>query len=267
MDYIKVQQELDKIYQEELNIEKLKELFKATDEDEKVDITKISAPHILKVDENYCNADIKVIFVGKETNKWWGKLDDFINTPNSLEVLKLRYEAEFIGGKVPKAKNLKEFETYKAEDWNNLFLKKYKELRDNYFPGLLWAELLKMDSGAKGSSRNAIGIKPIEDISISIFKKELEVLKPDFIIFTTSTGQGYDRIIKEIFNDYETDTSLYYKYNLWKFKSKIYGCTCFRTRHPNATRIKHAQGDEKYSVNEYYQMIVKDIHVNLNKSV
>jgi len=90
-------------------------------------------------------------------------------------------------------------------------------------------------------------------------KRELKVLKPDFIIFTTSTGQGYDRIIKEVFDDYKTDTSLYYKYNLWKFKSEKYNCTCYRTRHPNATKIKYADNDEHYSVKQYFEMIVKDI--------
>ena len=143
--------------------------------------------------------------------------------------------------------------------WKNRFFIKYREIRDNYFPSLLWANLLKMDSGANGSSKTAIGIKPIEDISIPILKRELEILKPNFIIFTTSTGQGYDRIIKEVIDDYKTDKSLYCKYNLWKFKSEKYQCTCYRTRHPNATKIRHAKADKKYSVDDYFQMIIEDI--------
>jgi uridylate kinase len=65
------------------------------------EISKISAPFLLKIDEEkYLNSKTKILFIGKETNKWWGKLKHFIEFDNSIEIMKLRYKSEFEGGVV-----------------------------------------------------------------------------------------------------------------------------------------------------------------------
>ncbi len=47
-------------------------------------------------------------------------------------------------------------------------------------------KLLKCDSGEKGSSRNSNHIKSIVELSIKTLKQEIDILKPDYIIFVTA---------------------------------------------------------------------------------
>ena len=252
MSLTEIQNKLDVLYAKELDKEKLKKDFEDV-------ACSPSAPFLINVPESYINADIKVIFVGKETSGWWGKLEDFIKYDDSINILKKRYDVELNGG-VFLDKYHKPVKERKGEHkWgNSKFLLMYRKLREK-FPGLLWNELLKMDSGGEGSSRNSIGIREIEKVSIEIFKKELIVLKPDFIIFATSTGQGYDRVIKEIFENYKTDKNFHIKHNLWKFKSEEYKCICYRTRHPNATNWKCEKPEDRMSIDQYYSKIIEDI--------
>ena len=250
------QRELDEIYHTELNKEELKKKFGTK-------IQKYSAPFLINLEKSYVDANVKVMFVGKETNGWWGKIEDFIKYDDSIDMLKKRYEVELNGGTFLTKENKASKERDREHNWDkSKFLLMYKKLRKE-FNSLVWSELLKMDSGAKGSSKNSIGIKEIEEISIKIFKKELEVLKPDFVIFGTSTGQGYDRVIKEIFQDYKTDEKLYIKHNLWKFKSEKYNCVCYRTRHPNATNWKYDKPEDKMSIDQYYLKIIEDIKTKI----
>jgi len=247
-----IQNRLDKMYSEELNSDRLQEIF-----NENAIIQKISAPHLLSIDDSYCKAKIKIMFVGKETNKWWGKLDDFINTPNAIDILKQRYYAEFFGGKVPKAKNLSELVTYKSENhWNNSFFVEYKKVRkellNNVKGSLIWSNLLKMDlDNKKGYSKNSISNQTIVDISKRIFQKELEILKPDFIIFATS--YTYDNIIKYFLSEKIISSDVIEPKSLWKFKISD-STTCYRTWHPATIRYKA----EKNKL-EYYKMIINDI--------
>lgn len=259
MDLLQKQRDLDEIYQRELNKEVLQTLLGEKSK-------KYSAPFLMNLEDSYIKADVKVMFVGKETNGWWGRIEDFIKLDDSINILKKRYEVELNGGVFITKENKPSKRREKELNWgDSKFLLMYKKLRAE-FPGLLWSELLKMDSGEKGSSKNSIGIEEIEDLSIRIFKQELDVLKPDFIIFGTSTGQGYDRVIKEIFKDYVTDKKFHIRYNLWKFKSEEYKCTCYRTRHPNATSWKCEKAEERMSIHGYYSKIVEDIKDSLYSS-
>ena len=72
---------------------------------------------------------------------------------------------------------------YKAKNWgSNAFFSKYRYIQektkdlDSY---VVWTELLKCDSGEKGSSRNSNHIKSIVELSIKTLKQEIDILKPD----------------------------------------------------------------------------------------
>lgn len=93
-----IQNELDELYTNVLNKDELKNLFPSDD------LEKISAPHLLNIDPNYLEADTKILFVGKETNKWWGKLENFLEVENAIGILKDRYRAKFFGGEIPNDK-------------------------------------------------------------------------------------------------------------------------------------------------------------------
>lgn len=107
----------------------------------------------------------------------------------------------------------------------------------------------------KGYSKNAKRNKDIVEISKNIFKKEIEILKPDFIIFATS--YTYDSIIKEFFGDEITNSNVIETHSLWKFN--IGNIICYRTWHPSTIKYK-----AKKSKFEYYQDIIKYIQNRSN---
>jgi hypothetical protein len=249
-----LQKQLDKLYNTELNKNKLNDVF--TIEQQK----SLSAPFIINIPENYNNAQIKMLYVGKETNKWWGTLEDFIKRENSINILKDRYSAELFGGKVliPSDKT----KQYKAEpNWNNSFFVEYKKIRKHLFNdekgSIIWSNLLKFDNQkSKSYSRNTINNKSVVDISKEIFLKELEILKPDYIIFPVS--YTYDKIIKYFFKNIKT-IKIFESKSLWKFK--IGNIICYRTWHPST--IRYNANKNKL---EYYKDIIEDIKIE-NKNI
>ena len=247
MQHNEIESKLDKCYKTHLDKNNLSELFGT-------DTNIVSAPFLIKVHENYINSDLKILFVGKETNKWWGKLQHFIEFDDSINILKQRYEAEFFGGTVLRS-NRQSPKKYKPEQWGNPFFTEFKKIRKSLLNdkkgSLVWSNLLKIDSGIEGTySKNTINDSRVRDISKAIFLEEFEILKPDIIIFATS--YTYDKVIKDIFNNMITDSEVIEKYSLWKFK--IGKTICYRTWHPST--IKYNALKNKL---EYYEDIIQDI--------
>jgi len=138
--------------------------------------------------------------------------------------------------------------TYLAEKYSTPFFIEYKKISEALCGGkpgaLIWSNLLKMDlERGKKYSRNAKSNEQIVSLSKEIFLKELEILKPNYIIFATS--YTYDDIIKEFLADFITESEVIEKRSLWKFK--VGDTTCFRTWHPSA--IRYQANKSKY---EYY---------------
>jgi len=251
-----IQNKLDELYAKVLAKGKLKEIFPSED------LRKISAPHLLNIDQNYSQADTKILFVGKETNKWWGKLEHFLEVENAIDILKDRYRVKFFGGEIPKSNNTNELKYYKAEKYSTPFFTEYKKVSEalcSGMPGaLVWSNLLKMDlESGKRYSRNSKSNEHIVSLSKEIFFEELEILKPDYIIFATS--YTYDDIIKEFLDDFITESEVIEKHSLWKFK--VGNTICFRTWHPSTIRYK-----AKKSKYEYYQDIIEYILTEKYKS-
>jgi hypothetical protein len=244
-----IQNRLDELYTEVLDQEEIKKIFHPNDLD------KISAPHLLNIDQNYLETKTKILFVGKETNKWWGKLRHYLEVDNAINILKQRYRVKFFGGEVPKSSNIDVLKPYKAEKYSTPFFTEYKKVSEALCGGkpgaLVWSNLLKMDlERGKKYSRNSKSNEQIVSLSKEIFLKELEILKPDYIIFATS--YTYDDIIKEFLADIIAESEVIEKRSLWKFK--IGDTTCFRTWHPSTIRYR-----AKKSKFEYYQDIINFI--------
>ena len=244
-----IQNKLDELYTRVLNKEEMKDIFSLND------LQKISAPHLLNIDPNYLEANTKILFIGKETNKWWGKLQHFLEVENAVDILKERYRVKFFGGEVPKSSNIHESKSYKAEKYSTPFFTEYKKVSEALCGGksgaLVWSNLLKMDlERGKKYSRNSKSNKQLVSLSKEIFLAELEILKPDYIIFATS--YTYDDIIKEFLSDLISESEVIEKRSLWKFN--VGNTTCFRTWHPSTIRYKAEKS--KY---EYYQDIIEYI--------
>jgi len=89
----------------------------------------------------------------------------------------------------------------------------------------------------------------LRELSKRFFQKELELLKPDYIIFATS--HTYDGVMKSFLPDLES-SEVIEKKALWKFRSN--GAICYRTWHPQTINYKAEK-----KIPEYYQMIIADI--------
>ncbi len=246
--------QLSELYHETLDKATLAERFS---EDR---LGEYSAPFLLNVDDSYLSSKNKILFVGKETNRWWGRLNDFANTDDAIDILQQRYKAELFGGEVVSKSG--SITTYRAEpNWNNSLFVEYKKIRkellDDMRGSLVWSNLLKFDNAKSTSySRNTKEDETVVQISKQIFKGELEILKPDYMIFATS--YTYDKIIKEFFKDEITQSDVIEPKSLWKFN--IGDTICYRTWHPST--IKYTAKKKKL---EYYIDIINDIKSTSNK--
>jgi len=239
----KIQTELNKVYQNELSKSKVNALK---------DIEKLSAPLLIKVYDNYLNASIKIMYVGKETNHWL--------THSSIPIEKRGLNGVYNNNSLDIDRLLKRYDKRmtQLENWSKSALfKQYKNIKDQLVDtqvgsgSIVWNNLFKMsyDIG-KGYSKTSLGhSKELQELSKKIFLKELELLKPEILIFVT--GASYDKVIKNYLEAYETIDIIIPK-KLWKFKYK--GIVCYRTIHPDSIRFIKKDMRE-----DYYQKIINDI--------
>jgi len=243
---MRVQEELNQLYHEKLsknNINKLPEL------------ENLSAPLLIKVYENYLKSDLRIMYIGKETNDWLTstKIPENkrgikgVYSKNSLDINRLlnRYDKRM---------------TQKNNWKKNAFFKQYKNIKDQLVDtvvgsgSIVWNNLFKMsyDRG-KGYSKTSLGHSTIlHEISKEIFLNELKILEPNILIFVT--GSTYDKVIKDYLHDYKTEKVIIPK-KLWKFKYQ--NILCYRTVHPDSIRFI-----KKSERKDYYQMIIDDIKLN-----
>ena len=113
MTLSQMQQGIDFVYEQILNKEKIKSNFK----DEELAV--VSAPFLINIPESKKKKKKKILYIGKETNIWWGKLKHYVQVTDSLDILKKRYTAEFEGGEVKTSKDLTKTKIYKGKNWNN----------------------------------------------------------------------------------------------------------------------------------------------------
>ncbi|SFV89560.1 hypothetical protein MNB_SUP05-SYMBIONT-5-696 [hydrothermal vent metagenome] len=159
-------------------------------------------PLLIKVTDEYIEADIKVVIYGQETAGWNKDLcDDF-----SMEYLLNDYEA-YLGNdkayfddrdgcyahskKRIKRKNKRVF-------WNRrgfkFFTEQLKVDSDGKSVAFLWNNLSKIGKASK-SGKATKCIAELEDKHFNVLKGEFEILKPNVVIFFT--GPSRDSIIEE----------------------------------------------------------------------
>ncbi|TGU70715.1 hypothetical protein E4633_17100 [Geomonas terrae] len=208
----------------------------------------LSSPFLVSVPDTYLAADLKIMYVGKETNGWGGRntFNDFIADLHGVEKMLQRYDHEIT----------------QEPRWNNRFFVEYKKIRKelcgNVRGSLLCNNLMKMDfkQDGKAYSRNSKDhSQHLLNFSKKLFVNELELLKPDFIIFATS--HTYDSVLKKFIPNCDT-IKVIEKKALWKFRSS--GAVCYRTWHPQT--IKY---NSEKTISEYYQFIINDIKHETSK--
>jgi len=202
------------------------------------DLEALSAPFLIKISDEYLNAPLRIMFVGKETNNWKGQLNTFYDLDNPVEVMIERYEKQFSDNRW-------------AKPFMAMFARVAKELAFNQPRSMIWNNLIKMDwSQGRSDSRNAINhSKALRELSCKFFDFETKLLEPHVIIF--ASGHSYDGAIKRLDGYNHTEEPIQKK-ALWRFA--IGNAQCYRTRHPGA----RPKGKYRPTL-EYYSYIINDI--------
>lgn len=180
-----MQKQLDNLYHSYLEA-----IFSDKEIEKMIEDNKLSSPQLLDVETprgNYLNSEFKVLFIGKETNDWFnsneryneglipinGQFEKYINS------LKKLYKSHNIGVK------------YRSPIY--LFIDHLlKKLNESKQTGMLLTELLRHDYNCKGLPQHLIEKLAYEENSI--LREEVEILKPNALIFLT--GPSYDKHIK-----------------------------------------------------------------------
>ncbi len=139
-------------------------------------------------EEEYSNADIRLLIFGQETNGWGTE-----NGVNEIESICRLYEEE-IYCKYPQRIGLT------GQYWigfNKFFsMLKNKYPSKNVYP--IWNNIIKIGKN-DGKGRPSDIIYNIERNNFPVIKEEVRILKPHIILFLT--GPNYDEIIKNIFGE------------------------------------------------------------------
>ena len=206
-------------------------------------LRELSAPLLISISAAYLRAPVRVMFVGKETNGWWGKLSAYYAVEDSLAELMQRYQQQM--GKLK---------------WGGRFFQMLsrtaRELNGAQADAIAWTNLMRTDrEQGKGYSRNSKEFSAaLTKMSQEMLRFEVELLKPDVIIF--ACGTSYDSVIKETF-PHRTNSEPVVKRALWQFNvGKI---LCFRSQHPQAVRRKNSTFKP---VNAYYADIFARVKAN-----
>ncbi|KIM10014.1 MAG: hypothetical protein KU38_08495 [Sulfurovum sp. FS08-3] len=249
-----INKQLEKLYID--HYEKALAIYKSVD-------FKMANPLLLKVDEEeYSKSDLKVMILGQETYGWFNKttsdkdiktlidnhwkfIDEFEKSENTKEF-----------GSVTVEQLMYEYDKYLKHDirgkkgrtfWNNGFNWFAKKLETHYQDKKLyfiWNNVSKL--GGIDETGVASQIKDFEHKHFHLLKNEVEILKPDIVIFLTGTNRDDD--IRANFENVTFDLCgcsqfIFSGKNKYKIPSKI-----ISTDLPNRTiRLYHPNCYDGYS--------------------
>ena len=198
-------------------------------------------PLLLSIDEEkYLNSEIKVLFLGQETNDWGNNFTG--NIEETLEIYDDFYNSKYA------------LNSYGGHFWNgiNRFIelleKKFSEKRINY----TWSNVVKIGASGRDQNHPENYIYNIELEYFKVLEKELEILRPDIILFVS--GPNYDSNIEKNLKGVEFNTcnSSFSKRQIAKLKFKEFN-NIYRTYHPNYLW--------RNNINEYFETIINDIKI------
>ncbi len=135
--------------------------------------TDATYPLLININEEYQNADIRIMVVGQETDGWCGMLEEHKKSVMNVQDTYFNYFYK------SKDKNRRPF-------WNR---KNFKYFQEEFTKKLsskniafVWNNVSKIGKNTRG--RQTSKIEELEKEYFDVFEKELKILKPDIIIFT-----------------------------------------------------------------------------------
>ena len=203
-----------------------------TVEFEPIQLQELSLPLLISVPQSFLDAPIRVMFIGKETNGWLGRLAAYYSGSVGMADLLARYEQQM-----------------QQSTAQGAFSQMHQRIADALAGGhkqaVLWNNLCKMDwyqgrSDSRNSLRHSAALR---EFSQKLLRFEIELLKPDALVF--GTGPSYDIALKETFPS-RSDSLALVPRALWRFH--VGNAICLRMQHPQS-RVK-VQGR---SVGAFYE--------------
>jgi len=187
-------------------------------------LCELSSPLLISISDAYLTAPVRIMFVGKETNGWWGKLGAYYTAEKAFAELMKRYQQQMGMTKWPGR-------------FFPMLRRTAQELAGAQVDAIAWTNLMRVDwEHGKGFSRNSKEFsEALTKLSQKMLQFEVELLKPDVIIF--ACGASYDSVIKTTF-PIRTNSVSIVKRALWQFN--VGEILCFRSQHPQAIRKKNS---------------------------
>lgn len=179
---------------------------------------KFSAPLLVCTNKKYVNADIKILFIGQQINRWGSLKYAELDQHKHVRQLMRTYRDYLYSPKKPKThfwKVIDEFE--------------YSLSRKNRRVSYVWTNLNKITRYKKIKDS---AIERIINLFSGVLTKELAILKPNVVIFLT--GPAYDKKILNMFPSATlSKVDKFRKNDLTKICHKSLPPNTFRTFHPN----------------------------------
>ena len=190
---------------------------------------------VIKDEEKFNSADIRIMFYGQETNDWGGNFED------KIEETKVIYNDFF---------NTNACFSYGGQFWNgiSLFVKKIRQKNPDKRIEFLWNNVVKFGKSG-GKNMPPKYIYNIEKENFSIIGEEIDIIKPNLLLFLS--GPYYDHVLinqiegfdqKEKIGDF-TSRQL----SSFTFKNEL---IAYRTYHPNYLW--------RNNINKYFDTIIED---------
>lgn len=211
------------------------EIVKANQEflDSTLEIKQLSKLFLTPVPDGYENAKNKIMVIGRETRHTL--LKD--NQDNS-------FKYDDVGVQTLIQENSSIYKKYltngKKKRGNGFFNFLIKIADKSGKDGIVWANIYAINYKGKHIKhlKNLEMIENIEKISKELLEAQIEILKPDIIIFATG-NQGVETRRKYFPNETYTDKRDFEGIDvndLWSFKLPNNSATCYRLHHPSARK-------------------------------
>lgn len=212
--------------------------------DSTLSIEKLSKLFLTPVTDNYESAKNKIMIVGRETNDWLTSNKQFNSNV---------YDEDYIQKLMDKSHNyfVKTMDGSQAQGAGFFnFLKKIANKSGK--EGLIWSNVYAFDynKGHINNSKNKNLINGVVKISEELLKAQIEILKPDYIIFATG-NEGVQARRQYFPNDKLTDKKPVGGFkveDLWSFKLPDNDAICYRLHHPSAWGKKRKNEIESYLI-------------------
>lgn len=163
---------------------KINEMLQSFNEDDPEDLENLAThPLLIKTDDEYAKADLKVMFFGQETNEWNGVFEEYADLESVLAV----YENFYLK---------KGYEQYGKPFWN--FIRNLKSTQSTKKIGYIWNNVLKIGKSESGTPQQGLINYTID--YFNVIPQEIEILKPNVLLFLS--GHTYDDHIRKTIGNF-----------------------------------------------------------------